>query len=179
MVFDATRKVTYDNLKIWYNEMRSHCPHIPVIIIANKIDLDPRTTKRSYKYIEDLKVPFNVVSAADGTNVVKIFRECLDLAIEYKANPPKDDFMAEVMNLLGDEKGVENNKYDDGNDESVQTNSLGENEDKDHTYEDVISLGIGSDTGITGNTNGKTSSKGRETASKTSTEVLVALHFGQ
>ena len=48
--------------------------------------------------------------------------------------------------------------HDDGNDESVQTNSLGENEDKDHTYEDVISLGIGSDTGITGNTNGKTSS---------------------
>ena len=29
------------------------------IVIANKIDLDPRTTKRSYKYIEDLKVPFS------------------------------------------------------------------------------------------------------------------------
>ena len=70
MVFDATRKVTYENLKIWYSEMRSHCPHIPCIVIANKIDLDPRTTKRSYKYIEDLKLPFNFVSAADGTNVV-------------------------------------------------------------------------------------------------------------
>ena len=46
MVFDATRKVTYDNLKVWYNEMRSNCPHIPVLIIANKIDLDPRATKR-------------------------------------------------------------------------------------------------------------------------------------
>ena len=103
MVFDATRKVTYDNLKTWYNEMRSHCPHIPCMIIANKIDLDPRTTKRSYKYIEDLKVPFNFVSAADGTNVVSIFRDALDLAIEYKKNPPKDDFMAEVQELLGDD----------------------------------------------------------------------------
>ena len=47
-----------------------NCPHIPCVMIANKIDLDPRTTKRSYKFIEDLKVPFNFVSAADGTNVV-------------------------------------------------------------------------------------------------------------
>ena len=70
MVFDATRRITYDNLKVWYTEMRNHCPHIPCIIIANKIDLDPRTTKRSYKFVEELKVPFNFVSAADGTNVV-------------------------------------------------------------------------------------------------------------
>ena len=70
MVFDATRKVTYDNLTIWYNEMRNHIPHVPCIVIANKIDLDPRTTKRSYKFIEELGVPFNFVSAADGTNVV-------------------------------------------------------------------------------------------------------------
>ena len=103
MVFDATRKITYDNLKIWYTEMRNHCEHIPCIVIANKIDLDPRTTKRSYKYIEDLKVPFNFVSAADGTNVVQIFRDALDLAIDYKKNPPKDDFMADVLELLGDD----------------------------------------------------------------------------
>jgi len=29
----------------------------------------------------------------------------LDLAINYKKNPPKDDFMAEVMDLLGDDLG--------------------------------------------------------------------------
>jgi len=26
----------------------------------------------------------------------------LDLAVEYKKNPPKDDFMADVMELLGE-----------------------------------------------------------------------------
>ncbi len=36
--FDITRKVTYLNLKTWYNEMREHCPHIPCILVANKID---------------------------------------------------------------------------------------------------------------------------------------------
>lgn len=116
MVFDATRKITYDNLKIWYTEMRNNCPHIPCVMIANKIDLDQRATKRSYKYIEDLKVPFNFVSAADGTNVVQIFRDALDLAIDYKKNPPKDDFMADVMDLLGDDAfGDEGG--DDGNEE--------------------------------------------------------------
>ena len=83
--------------------MRNHCPHIPCIIIANKIDLDPRTTKRSYKFVEELKVPFNFVSAADGTNVVQIFREALDYAIEYKQNPAKDDFMSDILDLLGED----------------------------------------------------------------------------
>ena len=50
-----------------------------------------------------LKIPFNFVSAADGTNVVQIFKDSLNLAINYKLNPPKDDFMAEVMDLLGDD----------------------------------------------------------------------------
>ena len=28
------------------------------------------------------------------------------MAIDYKKNPPKDDFMAEVMDLLGDDIGL-------------------------------------------------------------------------
>jgi Rab-like protein 2 len=38
LVFDATRKITYTNLAKWYQELRTHCPHIPCILVANKID---------------------------------------------------------------------------------------------------------------------------------------------
>ena len=38
LVFDATRKITYQNLSKWYAEMRIHCPDIPCILVANKID---------------------------------------------------------------------------------------------------------------------------------------------
>ena len=38
LVFDATRKITYQNLAKWYAEMRVHCPDIPCILVANKID---------------------------------------------------------------------------------------------------------------------------------------------
>ena len=64
-------------------------------------------------------MPFNFVSAADGTNVVQIFRDSLDMAINYKKNPPKDDFMADVFELLGndalDDLGMKKN--DDGDEE--------------------------------------------------------------
>ncbi len=48
-------------------------------------------------------VPFNFVSAADGTNVVQIFKDALDMAIKYKEDPNKDDFMKEVLELLGED----------------------------------------------------------------------------
>lgn len=38
LVFDATRKITYQNLTKWYAELRFHCPDIPGILVANKID---------------------------------------------------------------------------------------------------------------------------------------------
>jgi hypothetical protein len=52
--------------------------------------------------VEDLGVPFNFVSAADGTNVVAIFRETLDMAIKYKDDPNREDFFKDVEELLGE-----------------------------------------------------------------------------
>ena len=49
--------------------------------------------------MEDLGCPFNFVSAADGTNVVAIFRETLDMAIKYKEDPNRDDFLKECEEL--------------------------------------------------------------------------------
>ena len=44
-VFDVGRKSTYKNLSQWYAELREHCPNIPTIVCANKIDSEsaPRT----------------------------------------------------------------------------------------------------------------------------------------
>ena len=57
------------------------------------------------------------MSAADGTNVVQIFKDALEMAIEYKKNPPKDDFMADVLELLGNDALDDLGKKDDGDDE--------------------------------------------------------------
>jgi hypothetical protein len=50
--------------------------------------------------VEDLGVPFNFVSAADGTNVVAIFKLTLEMAIAFKEDPNREDFFQEVEDLL-------------------------------------------------------------------------------
>ena len=45
--------------------------------------------------------------------------------------------------------------HDDGNNHSVKSNSFSENEDEDHTNENVICLGISSYSSISSDTNGE------------------------
>ena len=40
LLFDVTRKDTYQHLADWYKELREYCENIPVVLVANKIDVD-------------------------------------------------------------------------------------------------------------------------------------------
>ena len=44
-----------------------------IILLGNKIDLEKRSAERKYTLAEKMNCPFNLVSAADGTNVVRVF----------------------------------------------------------------------------------------------------------
>ncbi|NXN99261.1 RBL2A protein, partial [Rhinopomastus cyanomelas] len=98
MVFDVQRKVTYRNLNNWYRELREFRPEIPCIVLANKIDADMKMTQKSFSFARKLNLPFYFVSAADGTNVVKVFNSAIRLAVGYKQN--SGDFMDDVMREL-------------------------------------------------------------------------------
>ncbi|XP_042190822.1 RAB, member of RAS oncogene family-like 2 [Callorhinchus milii] len=98
MVFDVQRKVTYKNLSSWYQELREYRPTIPCVVVANKIDADQKITQKSFNFAKKQGLPFYFVSAADGTNVVKLFRDTIRLAVSYKEN--SSDFMDEVMREL-------------------------------------------------------------------------------
>lgn len=98
MVFDVQRKVTYKNLNNWYKELREYRPEIPCIVVANKIDVDLKVTQKSFNFAKKFNLPFYFVSAADGTNVVKIFSDAIKMAVSYKQN--SSDFMDEVMREL-------------------------------------------------------------------------------
>ena len=50
LVFDVTRKQTYQHLTDWYKELREFCETIPCIVVANKIDIDPRVTSKEFKF---------------------------------------------------------------------------------------------------------------------------------
>ena len=54
---------------------------MPVIVVANKIDMDEKATARRYKFVEEIGCPFNFVSAANGTNVVSVFKQALEMGL--------------------------------------------------------------------------------------------------
>ncbi|XP_075862984.1 rab-like protein 2B isoform X3 [Microcebus murinus] len=97
-VFDVQRKVTYKNLSTWYTELREFRPEIPCIVVANKIDADIKVTQKNFSFARKFSLPLYFVSAADGTNVVKLFNDAIRLAVSYKQN--SQDFMDEVLQEL-------------------------------------------------------------------------------
>ncbi len=99
LVFDVTRKVTYKNLMQWYKELKQYRPGIPIIVVANKIDLHRKATTKKFKFATSRNLPLYYCSAADGTNVVRVFKEAIRLAVEGAAKP-SDDFTEEVMRTL-------------------------------------------------------------------------------
>ena len=103
LVFDVTRKVTYENLKRWYIELRIHCPNIPTVLVANKIDLRPEVTKKKFMFAIKNELPFYFTSAADGTNVVRIFDKILSMTVDHKKGT-KDTYLHDVLNILDDDE---------------------------------------------------------------------------
>ncbi|XP_029471863.1 rab-like protein 2B [Rhinatrema bivittatum] len=125
MVFDVQRKITYKNLNTWYQELREYRPEIPCIVVANKIDADLKVTQKSFNFAKKLNLPFYFVSAADGTNVVKLFSDAIKLAVSYKQN--SQDFMDQVMQELENfdlEKKVEEDEEEEMSDKEEYGNHV-------------------------------------------------------
>ncbi|XP_036167268.1 rab-like protein 2B isoform X8 [Myotis myotis] len=59
---------------------------------------DMKVTQKSFNFARKFSLPLYFVSAADGTNVVKLFNDAIRLAVSYKQN--SQDFMDEVLQEL-------------------------------------------------------------------------------
>ncbi|XP_032796054.1 rab-like protein 2A isoform X1 [Daphnia magna] len=110
LIFDSVRKVTYKNLKKWYDELRQYRPEIPCLCAANKIDENFDATQKNFAFPTKNRLPFYYVSASDGTNVVKflrfsyelqLFNDAINAAIAYRLNPTdvSDQIMDELETL--------------------------------------------------------------------------------
>uniref|UniRef100_A0A8K9UJY5 RAB, member of RAS oncogene family-like 2 n=1 Tax=Oncorhynchus mykiss TaxID=8022 RepID=A0A8K9UJY5_ONCMY len=78
---------------------------------------DMKVTQRNFNFAKKQGLPLYFVSAADGTNVVKMFKETIKMAMSYKQN--SSDFMDEVMREL------ENFELEQNKDLSLQTAQKG------------------------------------------------------
>jgi len=89
VVFDLTKKESYDHIRIWINEAKENNDKLKTILIGNKLDLkDERIVaidvakqfaeKNNLKYIE--------TSAKDGTNINESFQAIIDLLFDGKSS---------------------------------------------------------------------------------------------
>ena len=93
-------------LQAWYDELRQYCDSIPVLVVANKIDADPSVTGKVFAFARDRGLPLHYVSAADGSNVVRLFSDAVDAGLAWKAaGGGADDVVAHALSLLGDGGG--------------------------------------------------------------------------
>ena len=89
VVFDLTKKESYDHIRIWINEAKENNDKLKTLLIGNKLDLkDERIVaidvakqfaeKNNLKYIE--------TSAKDGTNINESFQAIIDLLFDGKSS---------------------------------------------------------------------------------------------
>ena len=88
IVYDITKRKTFENIDKWYSEIISMCPlDLVIFLVGNKVDLeDEREVKwqEGYDKAKDLGLTFMETSALNATNINEVFKkEIVDIFL-YK-----------------------------------------------------------------------------------------------
>ncbi len=77
LVYDVQNRQTFTNLSKWLEEIVEFYGKIPLVVVANKVDLpDPRVTREEgLDFAKSIKAKFIETSAKTGMNVKEIFEE--------------------------------------------------------------------------------------------------------
>ncbi|TFF87914.1 MAG: GTP-binding protein, partial [Promethearchaeota archaeon] len=89
IVGDVSREITFKKIKsFWNKDLREYCPEIPVILIANKDDLQKEIKKQEIKKIGDEIHSTQIIftSAKSGDNVNNAFHHISELIVKKSKN---------------------------------------------------------------------------------------------
>ncbi|MFX1296115.1 MAG: Rab family GTPase [Promethearchaeota archaeon] len=88
IIFDQTRKKTYENINAWLEDVISHCGEIPYNIIANKNDLPNKEVSKMeiHELSADKNVEIFITSAKSGKNVEKVFELIAKTCLSFYEN---------------------------------------------------------------------------------------------
>ena len=87
VVFDLTKKATYDHVKVWLSEAYEHNEDITTILIGNKLDLvNERDVSKeiAVNFANNNKLKYLETSAKNGTNIKESFNTIIDLLLKGK-----------------------------------------------------------------------------------------------
>ena len=100
LVFDITRKETFDNLKsYWYSQLRENSgPNIVLGVAGNKCDLyEDEQVKESEarQFAEQIGAIFKLTSAQNNTGINELFHDVGNKYLDPNFKPSKDDDIEE------------------------------------------------------------------------------------
>jgi small GTP-binding protein len=85
LVYDVTVSESFDNLIRWRDEILRIVPDVPMVLIANKVDLEAVVPARQARqWARGLGMPFLETSAATGQNVEPLFSGLAHLAVNFR-----------------------------------------------------------------------------------------------
>ncbi len=106
LVYDITKKNSFDNIDKWYSELKSNSDEkIYTMLLGNKSDLEENrevSIEEAEKKAKNFNIAFMETSAYNGNNINKAFNELINNV--YQNN--KHAFNQEIKVILKD-KGVE------------------------------------------------------------------------
>lgn len=119
LVYDVTRKLTFENCIKWYNELKINTEKECVIcIVGNKCDLveeNPKrrevSTEEGRDFAKKNKTLFFEISAKNNNNVVECFEELLQQIYNTRRKMPNNQDLTESIVLK--KKIIQ--KYDNNN----------------------------------------------------------------
>lgn len=85
LVYDVTKRESFEHLDNWLEEVGRHCPSIPMIMVGNKTDMPGRAVslEDALGYAINRNMVYFETSAKEGTNVESAFGDLTRILIDY------------------------------------------------------------------------------------------------
>ena len=105
LIFDLTKKSTFDKLNIWLEDLRENSDNIDnlyIHLIGNKNDLEEQRAisfEEATNFAKKNKLPYMEVSAKTGKNIKNLFDEVIKGAMIKMINNLKENDKKDIMTL--------------------------------------------------------------------------------
>lgn len=89
LIFDITKKESFQRLTFWLEKLEEGVGKIPVVIAGNKIDLEGKrevTKEEGEEFARELDTIYFEVSAKENANLFPMFKKIAKLALEHDIN---------------------------------------------------------------------------------------------
>lgn len=101
--FDVTSRVTYKNIPNWHRDVLRVCPDIPVVLCANKIDVEERKVKsKGITYHKKHKMGFYEISVKERISLKEPFEYLLQQVTKEPELTIKDSVDADLFKGVGE-----------------------------------------------------------------------------